>query len=85
MACRIPNCQFPTPSRYLFCLKHYKQIPSKLFFAYQQALKEGNKSQLEIALQAIVEEMSEIEKDFAANLQALKNEPVQEFKEGLFD
>jgi len=66
-------------------LKHYKQIPSKLFFAYQQALKEGNKSQLEIALQAIVEEMSEIEKDFAANLQALKNEPVQEFKEGLFD
>ena len=85
MACRIPNCQFPTPSRYLFCLKHYKQMPSKLFFAYQQALKEGNKSQLEIALQAIVEEMSEIEKDFAANLQALKNEPVQEFKEGLFD
>ncbi|HNE55986.1 MAG TPA: hypothetical protein PK079_22665 [Leptospiraceae bacterium] len=66
-------------------MKHYKQIPSKLFFAYQQALKEGNKSQLEIALQAIVEEMSEIEKDFAANLQALKNEPVQEFKEGLFD
>lgn len=60
-------------------------MPSKLFFAYQQALKEGNKSQLEIALQAIVEEMSEIEKDFAANLQALKNEPVQEFKEGLFD
>ncbi|HMW08040.1 MAG TPA: hypothetical protein PLP33_31065 [Leptospiraceae bacterium] len=66
-------------------MKHYKQMPSKLFFAYQQALKEGNKSQLEIALQAIVEEMSEIEKDFAANLQALKNEPVQEFKEGLFD
>ena len=85
MACRIPNCQFPTPARYLFCLKHYKQMPSKLFFAYQQALKENNHKQLEIVLDSIVLEMAEVEKDFVAELQALKNEPVQEFKEGLFD
>lgn len=85
MACRIPNCQFPTPSRYLFCLKHYKQMPSKLFFAYQQALRENNQSQLEIVLDSIVAEMAEVERDFVAELQALKNEPVQEFKEGLFD
>lgn len=85
MACRIPNCQFPTPSRYLFCIKHYKQMPSKLYFAYMQAVKENNQSQLEVVLQAIVEEMTEAQKDFIADLQALKNEPVQEFKEGLFD
>lgn len=85
MACRIPNCQFPTPARYLFCLKHYKQMPSKLFFAYQQALRENNQSQLEIVLDSIVLEMAEVERDFVEELQALKNEPVQEFKEGLFD
>lgn len=50
-----------------------------------QALKEGNQSQLEIVLDSIVAEMQEVEKDFIADLQALKNEPVQEFKEGLFD
>lgn len=58
-------------------------MPSKLFFAYQQALRENNQSQLEIVLDSIVEEMAEVEKDFVAELQALKNEPVKE--EGLFD
>ena len=85
MACRIPNCQFPTPARYLFCLKHYKQMPSKLLFGLYQAQKEGNQSQLEILIQGIIKEMAEVEKGFVAELQALKNEPVQEFKEGLFD
>ena len=85
MACRIPDCQFPTPARYLFCLKHYKQMPSKLFFAYQQALKEGNQSQLEIVLESIVAEMGEVEKDFVAELQALKNDSQVEHKEGLFE
>lgn len=60
-------------------------MPSKLYFAYMQAVKENNQSQLEVVLQAIVEEMTEAQKDFIADLQALKNEPVQEFKEGLFD
>ncbi len=85
MACRIPNCQFPTSARYLFCIKHYKQMPSKLYFAYMQAVRENNQSQLEIVLDSIVAEMAEVQKDFVADLQALKNEPVQEFKEGLFD
>ena len=60
-------------------------MPSKLFFAYQQALRENNQSQLEIVLDSIVAEMAEVEKDFVEELQALKNEPEQEFKEGLFD
>lgn len=84
MACRIPNCEYPTAARYLFCIKHYKQMPSKLYFAYMQAVRENNQSQLEIVLDSIVLEMAEVQKDFVADLQALKNEPV-EFKEGLFD
>lgn len=60
-------------------------MPSKLFFAYQQALKEGNQSQLEIVLDSIVAEMGEVEKDFVAELQALRNDSQVEHKEGLFD
>jgi len=59
-------------------------MPSKLYFAYMQAVRENNQSQLEIVLDSIVLEMAEVQKDFVADLQALKNEPV-EFKEGLFD
>jgi hypothetical protein len=36
-------------------------MPSKLFFAYQQALRENNQSQLEIVLDSIVLEMAEVE------------------------
>ena len=60
-------------------------MPSKLLFGLYQAQKEGNQSQLEILIQGIIKEMAEVEKGFVAELQALKNEPVQEFKEGLFD
>lgn len=60
-------------------------MPSKLFFAYQQAVKEGNESQLEIVLDSIVLEMAEVEKDFVAELQALKNDSQVDYKEGLFD
>lgn len=60
-------------------------MPSKLYFAYQQAVRENNQSQLEIVLDSIVAEMSEVERDFIAELQALRNEPAQKFKEGLFD
>ena len=60
-------------------------MPSKLLFGLHQAQKEGNQSQLEILIQGIIKEMGEVQKDFVADLQALKNEPVQSFKEGLFD
>ena len=60
-------------------------MPSKLYFAYKQAVRENNQSQLDIVLDSIVSEMEEVQKDFVAELQALKNEPVKEFKEGLFD
>lgn len=59
-------------------------MPSKLYFAYKQAVMERNNAQLEETIKAIVEEMEEIEKDFITELQALKNEPT-EYKEGLFD
>ncbi len=60
-------------------------MPSKLFFAYQQALRENNQGQLEIVLDSIVLEMAEVEKDFVAELQALKNDSQVDYKEGLFE
>jgi flagellar biosynthesis/type III secretory pathway protein FliH len=58
-------------------------MPSKLYFAYRQALEKGNEVLREEVVKAIVEEMAGVEKDFITELQALKNEPTQ--KEGLFD
>lgn len=49
-----------------------------------QALRENNQSQLEIVLESIVAEMEEMQKDFVAELQALKNNSL-DVKEGLFD